>query len=122
MYIKFIRTHVGDRDREETWDLFRQDIAKDLLRKLSPREQKILELRSGLKDGAKHTLRETAENFGITRERVRQIQNAALIKIRELMMMNGKKAIDIAFPIPCPAPVTIATLSFSLIGAPKKAQ
>ena len=52
---------------------------------MTPREQKIIELRFGLKDGVRHTLRETAGNFGITRERVRQIENAAKRKLRDLM-------------------------------------
>jgi len=63
---------------------------RNLLKQMTPREQKILELRYGLKDGVRHTLRETAENFGITRERVRQIENAAKRKLRELMMQQEK--------------------------------
>jgi len=63
---------------------------KELLKKMTPREQKILELRFGLKDGVRHTLRETAENFGITRERVRQIENAAKRKLREYMIQQEK--------------------------------
>jgi RNA polymerase primary sigma factor len=59
---------------------------KDLLFRMSPRERKILSLRFGLKDGVKHTLRETAEYFGITRERVRQIESVAMRKLREYMM------------------------------------
>lgn len=63
---------------------------RELLKKMSPREQKILELRFGLKDGIRHTLRETAENFGITRERVRQIENAAKRKLRDFMLQQEK--------------------------------
>ncbi len=58
---------------------------KDLLHKMSHRERKILTLRFGLKDGTKHTLRETAKHFGITRERVRQIESVAMRKLREYM-------------------------------------
>ena len=58
---------------------------KDLLHKMTPRERKILSLRFGLKDGMKHTLRETAVHFGITRERVRQIESVAMRKLREYM-------------------------------------
>jgi len=58
---------------------------KDLLHKMAPRERKILSLRFGLKDGIKHTLRETAAHFGITRERVRQIESVAMRKLREYM-------------------------------------
>ena len=58
---------------------------KDLLARMSERERKILGLRFGLKDGVKHTLRETSEHFGITRERVRQIESVAMRKLREYM-------------------------------------
>ncbi|MFH1594084.1 MAG: RNA polymerase sigma factor RpoD/SigA [Candidatus Omnitrophota bacterium] len=63
---------------------------KDLLFKMSPRERKILSLRFGLKDGIKHTLKETAEHFGITRERVRQIESVAMRKLREYMMEENE--------------------------------
>lgn len=49
---------------------------------LSPRELKILGMRFGLDDGIMHTLEETGEEFGVTRERIRQIQAKALEKLR----------------------------------------
>src|SRR3989338_252710 len=49
---------------------------------LSEREMKILEMRFGLEDGVMHTLEETGEEFGVTRERIRQIQAKALEKLR----------------------------------------
>ena len=55
---------------------------KGLLEKMSTREQKILTLRFGLKDGIGRTLRDTAKSFGITRERVRQIEIKAIEKLR----------------------------------------
>ena len=64
---------------------------KDLLDKMSPREKKILSLRFGLKDGVRHTLRETAKHFGITRERVRQIESVAMRKLREYMTEEEEK-------------------------------
>ena len=64
---------------------------KDLLDKMSPREKKILSLRFGLKDGVRHTLRETAKHFGITRERVRQIESVAMRKLREYMTEDEEK-------------------------------
>jgi len=64
---------------------------KGLLEKMSKRERKILSLRFGLKDGIPHTLRDTAKNFGITRERVRQIEGAAMKKIREMMIQQEKE-------------------------------
>lgn len=63
---------------------------KGLLDRMSPREKKILSLRFGLKDGNQHTLRDTAKHFGITRERVRQIESAAMKKMREMMVMQEK--------------------------------
>jgi len=65
---------------------------KGLLEKMSTREQKILTLRFGLKDGVAHTLRDTAKNFGITRERVRQIESAAMKKMKEFIDVQEKEA------------------------------
>ena len=63
---------------------------KDLMQNMLPRERKILTLRFGLKDGVRHTLRETALQFGITRERVRQIESVAMRKLREIMVEEEK--------------------------------
>ncbi len=72
---------------------FTQERLKVLLAKMSKREQKILTIRFGLKDGIPHTLRDTAKHFGITRERVRQIESAAMRKMREHMIEQDKEAI-----------------------------
>jgi len=68
-----------------------QERIKGLLDKMSKRERKILSLRFGLKDGTPHTLRDTAKHFGITRERVRQIESAAMKKIHEMMVQQEKE-------------------------------
>jgi RNA polymerase primary sigma factor len=53
-----------------------------LLRELSPREARVLRLRYGLEDGKTRTLKEIAQKFGLSRERIRQIEREALAKIR----------------------------------------
>ena len=53
-----------------------------ILGDLSPKERKILEMRHGLQDGIYHTLEEVGKEFGVTRERIRQIEAKALEKIR----------------------------------------
>ena len=67
---------------EELSRLLRQEKIAELLEKMSEREKQILVLRYGLKDGTFRTLEETAKNFKISRERVRQIENNALKKLR----------------------------------------
>ena len=59
-----------------------RDKIKEILVDLSEREQKILEMRFGLTDGVTHTLEEVGKEFGVTRERIRQIEAKALQRIR----------------------------------------
>lgn len=56
---------------------------REILVDLTPREQKILSMRFGLEDGITHTLEEVGKEFGVTRERIRQIEAKALERIRE---------------------------------------
>ncbi len=56
---------------------------KEVLVELSPREQKILKMRFGLEDGVTHTLEEIGQEFGVTRERIRQIEAKALERIKK---------------------------------------
>lgn len=56
---------------------------QEILKDLTPREQKILSMRFGLEDHITHTLEEVGKVFGVTRERIRQIEAKALEKIRE---------------------------------------
>jgi len=55
----------------------------DLLEALDPRERKIISYRFGLSGGRERTLEEVGHKFGVTRERIRQLQNIALMKMRK---------------------------------------
>ena len=94
-----LETTVGDDDEDSTLEDFIKDTknispqksaARQLLKDyvqtamadLTPREQKILEMRFGLVDGVSHTLEEVGKEFDVTRERIRQIEAKALDKIQ----------------------------------------
>lgn len=59
-----------------------REALEELMTALSPREMRILLLRFGLRDGRAHTLEEVGEKFGLTRERIRQIEHQALDRLR----------------------------------------
>ena len=60
-----------------------RDQLMSIINELTPREQKILSLRFGLDDGIMHTLEEVGKEFGVTRERIRQIEAKSLERIRD---------------------------------------
>jgi len=62
--------------------LLRERMA-EVLRSLAPREREVIELRFGLRDGQSRTLDEVAKMYGITRERIRQIEARGLLKLRQ---------------------------------------
>jgi len=64
----------------------------ELIERLDPREKTILRYRFGLDGGSERTLEEVGERFNVTRERIRQIQNIALAKLRRMIeKMEGNK-------------------------------
>ncbi|MDP2705403.1 MAG: sigma-70 family RNA polymerase sigma factor [Patescibacteria group bacterium] len=64
------------------------DQVKEILDSLPPKERKILEMRHGLVDGVTHTLEEVGKEFGVTRERIRQIEAKAHEKMRQHKKIN----------------------------------
>jgi len=96
-----LETPVGEDNKDSVLAEFIEDLktpspltmaARNLLKErleeisteLTPREKKILAMRFGLEDGVTHTLEEVGKVFGVTRERIRQIQAKALERIRKL--------------------------------------
>lgn len=67
------------------------DQVREILNDLSEKERRILEMRHGLNDGIQHTLEEVGKKFGVTRERIRQIEAKAHEKIRQHEKANRLK-------------------------------
>ncbi len=63
----------------------------DILKDINPREQRVLRMRFGLEDGIPHTLEEVGEVFGVTRERIRQIEMKSLKKLKNHPLINRLK-------------------------------
>jgi RNA polymerase primary sigma factor len=59
-----------------------KEMTEQVLNMLTPREERVIKLRFGLEDGTEHTLEEVGQKFGVTRERIRQIEAEALRKLR----------------------------------------
>jgi len=85
---------VGDEDAQTPFELFRdknmRDELSELLAVLDDRERKIIFKRFGLDDGKPQTLEEVGKKFGVTRERIRQLQNIALAKLRRALAKREK--------------------------------
>ncbi|MFB6225338.1 MAG: sigma-70 family RNA polymerase sigma factor, partial [Candidatus Paceibacteria bacterium] len=71
-----------DLTQEASRNLLKEHLG-EIMHDLNEREQKILTMRFGLEDEIPHTLEEVGEEFGVTRERIRQIEVKALNKIRK---------------------------------------
>jgi RNA polymerase primary sigma factor len=67
----------------------------ELLKRLSGREEAILRLRYGFYDDKMHTLAEAGEQFGLSRERIRQLEQRALLKLRQLLDADTSEAASI---------------------------
>jgi len=64
------------------WATLLRNHLDEVLDSLSPREKRVLQLRFGMEDGKQRTLEEVGREFGVTRERIRQIEAKAIRKLR----------------------------------------
>ena len=78
----FIEDEDSDTPEEAATSQLLKEHVNEMLEILSPREQKVLNMRFGLEDGRNRTLEEVGQEFGVTRERIRQIEAKALAKLR----------------------------------------
>ena len=78
----FIEDHDAPAPAEAASFVLLKEQLEDVLDTLTEREEKVLRLRFGLDDGRARTLEEVGQNFGVTRERIRQIEAQALRKLR----------------------------------------
>ena len=67
---------------EAVINLILREQTAEVLKTLSPREEKIIRMRFGIGEKAEYTLEETGKVFGVTRERIRQLEEMALKKLR----------------------------------------
>src|SRR6195256_1353871 len=93
---------VGDEDAQTPFELLRDKNLRNevggLLDVLDDREKKIIFQRFGLDGGKPKTLEEVGKKFGVTRERIRQLQNIALSKLRRALSKK-EKPIDVELPV-----------------------
>ncbi len=78
----FIVDQAGVSPSDAVINLNLREQTAQVLKTLTPREEKIIKMRFGLEDGSEHTLEEVGQNFAVTRERIRQIEAKALRKLR----------------------------------------
>jgi RNA polymerase primary sigma factor len=78
----FIEDKFSPTPMQSAYDSMLKEKVNEVLESLSPREARILRLRFGLDDGNAYTLEEVGEKFGLTRERIRQIEGKALRRLR----------------------------------------
>ncbi len=82
---EIVQDENADTPYEQLEDKTVTKMLREMVKTLDPREETILRFRFGLDGGNEKTLEEVGEKFGVTRERVRQIQNIALRKLRKMI-------------------------------------
>jgi RNA polymerase primary sigma factor len=78
----FIEDNLSPTPLQSAYQSMLKDKLEEVLSTLTPREARVLSLRFGLDDGNVYTLEEVGQKFGLTRERIRQIEGKALRRLR----------------------------------------
>src|SRR6516164_4032086 len=119
---------VGDEDARTPFELFRdknmRDELSELLKVLDDREREIIFKRFGLDGGKPETLEEVGKKFGVTRERIRQLQNIALAKLRRALVKREKPIVrcdPVQFLKPVSPDLTRTRLGVAKANIPPKA-
>jgi RNA polymerase primary sigma factor len=84
-FAEVVQDENADTPYEQLEEKTVTNMLREMVKTLDPREATILQYRFGLDGGSEKTLEEVGEKFGVTRERVRQIQNIALSKLRKMI-------------------------------------
>jgi len=84
-FSEVVQDENADTPYEQLEDKTVTAMLQEMVKRLDPREATILQFRFGLDGGSERTLEEVGQKFGVTRERVRQIQNIALTKLRKMI-------------------------------------
>jgi len=84
-FAEVVQDEAADTPYEQLEEKTVTRMLREMVKTLDPREATILQYRFGLDGGSERTLEEVGEKFGVTRERVRQIQNIALHKLRRMI-------------------------------------
>ncbi|MDX1950552.1 MAG: sigma-70 family RNA polymerase sigma factor [Verrucomicrobiota bacterium] len=84
-FAEVVQDENADTPYEQLEDKTVTKMLQEMIKTLDPREATILKYRFGLDGGSEKTLEEVGQKFGVTRERVRQIQNIALAKLRKMI-------------------------------------
>jgi RNA polymerase primary sigma factor len=78
----FVEDEVSPSPIQSAYQAMLRDKLNEILQDMPPREARVLRLRFGLDDGIEYTLEEVGQKFGLTRERIRQIEGKALRRLR----------------------------------------
>jgi RNA polymerase sigma factor (sigma-70 family) len=106
----FIEDYHGATPAETATQTLLRERLNDALTRLPERERRIIQLRFGLEDGRSRTLEEVGREFGITRERTRQIEGEALRKLPECISAVAKLVMPWAGPEYLPALVPVLSI------------